>query len=97
LFDYLGLGRRVLAVAPPGEVRRILTELDWGVGVDPTPESFADGVERLLTEPAPDRPADPDRRFERRTLSGHLAELLDRVADQPAVGGTSTERRPTPR
>jgi hypothetical protein len=98
LFDYLGLDRRILAVAPPGEVRRILAELDWGVGVDPTPQGFADGVERLLAEPAPDdRPADPDRRFERRTLSRRLAELLDRVADQPSPGGTSTDRRPTPR
>src|SRR5690606_37650762 len=40
LFDYLGLDCQVLAVAPPGEVRRILAELDWGVGVDPTPEGF---------------------------------------------------------
>ena len=80
LFDYLGLDKRVLAVAPRGEVRRILDELGWGIGADPTPEGFADGVTRLLAAPPPDRAADPDRRFERRTLSRRLAELLDEIA-----------------
>jgi len=70
----------VLAVAPRGEVRRILGELGWGMGADPTPEGFADGVARLLAAPRPDRTADPEHRYERRTLSRRLAELLDEVA-----------------
>ena len=80
LFDYLGLDKPVLAVAPEGEVRRILAELGWGVGADPDPDGFASGVERLLASPAPDRPADPHRRFERRELSRRLADLLSAVA-----------------
>jgi len=80
LFDYLGLSKPVLAVAPRGEVRRILDELGWGMGADPTPEGFADGVARLLAAPRPDREADPERRYERRTLSRRLAEVLDEVA-----------------
>jgi glycosyltransferase involved in cell wall biosynthesis len=76
LFDYLGLDRQVLAVAPEGEVRHILDELNWGLGVDPTPEAFADGVERLVATPAPKRAADPERRFERSTLSARLASVL---------------------
>ena len=76
LFDAIGLDRPVLAVAPAGEVRRILAELSWGIGVDPTADGFADGLVRLLDAPPPDRPADPDGRFERRTLSRRLATLL---------------------
>ena len=76
LFDYLGLDRQVLAVTPQGEVRRILGELGWGLGVDPTPDAFANGVERLMAMPTQERAADPERRFERRTLSARLAGLL---------------------
>ena len=98
LFDYLGLDRPVLAVAPPGEVRSILADLDWGVGVDPTPEAFADGVERIMVAYGRDAPADPLRRFERRGLSGRLASLLDAaVLGQAPTGSGSRERRPTPR
>lgn len=80
LFDYLGLDSEVLAVAPRGEVRRILDDLGWGIGADPTPEGFADGVVSLLAAPLPSRAADPERRYERRTLSRRLAEVLDEVA-----------------
>lgn len=80
LFDYLGLDKQVLAVAPRGEVRRILDELGWGIGADPTPEGFADGVTRLLAAPPPAGKADPELRYERRILSRLLAELLDEVA-----------------
>jgi glycosyltransferase involved in cell wall biosynthesis len=76
LFDYLGLDRQVLAVAPDGEVRRILAELDWGFGVDPTPGGFAHGIERLMAADPPTRGADPERRFERRSLAARLASVL---------------------
>ncbi len=97
LFDYMGLDRWILAVAPDGEVRRILSELEWGIGVDPTASGLADGIERLLDVPTPTGPADPDRRFERRVLSRRLAEVLGRAIRQAGVGTASTERRPTPR
>jgi glycosyltransferase involved in cell wall biosynthesis len=80
LFDAIGLDRPVLAVAPPGEVRRILAELEWGIGAEPTAEGFADGLVQLLDAPPPNRPADPDERFERRGLSRRLAAVLDEVA-----------------
>ena len=76
LFDYLGLDRQVLAVVPDGEVRRILAELDWGFGVDPTPDGLARGIERLMAADPPTRGADPERRFERRSLAGRLASVL---------------------
>ncbi len=80
LFDYLGLDAPVLAVAPDGEVRRILAELDCGVAADATPEGLASGIERLMETPRADRPADPERRFERRSLTERLAALLDGVS-----------------
>lgn len=80
LYEYLGLDLPVLAVVPPGEVREILAGLDWGISVDPTPEGVAEGIERIMRSPRPDRPADPERRYERRALTARLAGLLDEVA-----------------
>jgi glycosyltransferase involved in cell wall biosynthesis len=80
LFDYLGLDRPVLAVAPPGEIRQILSGLDWGVAVDPTPADVARGLEAIIAAGPPSHPADPERRFERRRLTAQLASLLDEVA-----------------
>ena len=80
LYEYLGLDLPVLAIVPPGEVRDILAGLDWGVVAEPTPEGVADGIERIMAAPQPDRAADPERRYERRALSARLAELLDEVA-----------------
>jgi hypothetical protein len=67
-------------VAPDGEVRRILAELGWGTAADPTPDGFATGVERLMAAPKPDRPSDPQGRFERRALTARLASLLDGIS-----------------
>ena len=53
LFDYLGLDLPVLAVAPPGELRRVLGQLDWGIGADPTPEGVAQGITALIAAPRP--------------------------------------------
>ncbi len=78
-YEYIGLDRPILAVTPPGEARATLEELDWGVCVDPTPEAVADGLERILQAPAPERLADPERIYERRALSGRLAELFDQL------------------
>ena len=80
IYEYLGLDLPVLAVVPPGEVREILAGLEWGVSVDPTPAGVAEGIERIMALPGPDRPADPERRYERRALTERLAELLDEIA-----------------
>ena len=79
LYEYLGLDLPVLAVVPQGEVRTILAELDWGVVADPTPDGVAGGIETIMTAARTDRRADPERRYERRSLAGRLAELLDEI------------------
>ena len=80
LFDYIGLDLPVLAIAPEGDARRVLRELDWGICVEPTARGVASGLERLLDTPPPGRAADPDGRFERRSLSRQLSSLLNEVA-----------------
>jgi len=79
VYEYLGMDKPVLAITPPGETRRTLEELDWGVIADPTPDGVAHGLEELLEQPPDRRVADPNGRFERRNLTGELARLLDEV------------------
>lgn len=86
LYEYIGLDKPILAVTPPGEARRTLAQLDWGVVADPTPEGVATGLERIIDSPAPAREADPERMYERRTLTAELARLLDEVARGSAEG-----------
>jgi glycosyltransferase involved in cell wall biosynthesis len=80
LYEYLGLDKPVLAVTPPGEARRVLQELDWGVVVDPTPTGVAYGLERIMAARRPGRPADAERRYERRALTAALARIFDEIA-----------------
>lgn len=87
LYEYIGLDKPVLAVAPPGEARATLGGLEWGVIADPEPEAVAEGLERIMSSGTPERAADPERRYERRTLTAELAMLLDEVAGAPAAGG----------
>lgn len=77
LMEYLGYDRQILAVVPEGAARDVLRELDWGILADPTPEGVAAGIERLLSEPAPARRADPEGRYDRVNLAARLARLLD--------------------
>jgi glycosyltransferase involved in cell wall biosynthesis len=79
LYEYIGLDKAILAVAPAGEARRVLEVLGWGVVADPTADGVARGLEELLDQSPPGRAADPERRFERRNLTGALAALLDEV------------------
>jgi glycosyltransferase involved in cell wall biosynthesis len=79
LYEYIGLDLPVLAVAPPGEVREILSGLGWGVTADPTPDGVAAGIEAIVDAPRPDRPADPEGRYERRTLTARLVDLLAEI------------------
>jgi glycosyltransferase involved in cell wall biosynthesis len=80
LYEYLGLDLPILAIVPPGEVRTILADLDWGVVADPTTEGVASGIEAIMSAPPADRRADPERRYERRALSGRMAKLLDEIS-----------------
>lgn len=81
LFEYLGLNRQVLAVVPPGDARRLLNELDWGIVADPEPHAIAAALERLVESPPPNQEADPERRYERRSLATQLGTLLDGVVE----------------
>ncbi len=76
LYDYIGQDRQVLAMVPPGDARDVLEGLSWGVIADPDPEDVARAVELLLSLPVPDRPADPDGRYDRAVLAGRLAAVL---------------------
>lgn len=76
LFDYLGQNRQILAIVPPGDVRDILEELDWGVVAEPDVADIERAIERLLTLPPPTRLADPDGKYERVALAGRLADTL---------------------
>lgn len=81
LFESIGLDRQVLAMAPPGDVRTILSGLDWGVVADPDPASVADALLAIVDAPPPTRSADPEGQYDRRRLARALGEVLaDAVA-----------------
>jgi glycosyltransferase involved in cell wall biosynthesis len=79
LLEYIGLDRPILAVVPPGHARALLAELDWGIVADPSPAGVAEGLERLLAAPAPDRRADVEGRYDRVNLAKRFAAVLDEV------------------
>ena len=79
LFDYLGQGKQILAMLPPGDSRAILEDLGWGVTCDPEPGDVARALEELLTIRPPDRRPDPTGRYDRVVLAGELARSLDAV------------------
>jgi glycosyltransferase involved in cell wall biosynthesis len=79
LLEYIGLDRPILAVVPPGHARALLDELDWGIVADPSPAGVAEGIERLLASPPPNRRADVEGRYDRVNLTKRFAALLDEV------------------
>jgi len=81
LFEYVGLGLPIFAVAPPGDARGVLERLGWGLVAEPTVEGVADGLRRLLdTRPARGI-ADPAGLYDRRRLAGRLGDLLNEVVE----------------
>ncbi len=90
LYDYLGQDRQVLAMIPPGDAREVLEGLSWGVIADPDPAEVGRAVERLLSLPAPRRPADPEGRYDRVVLAGRLADVLTEAsaAHRRELGGS---------
>ena len=84
LFDYIGQSKQVLAVLPPGDARKILEELDWGVIANPDVLEIGRAIERLLDLPPPKRRADPDGRYDSRTLARRLADTLRSTAERPS-------------
>jgi hypothetical protein len=86
LYDYLGQNQQVFAMVPAGDARDLLQGLDWGVVADPDPDSVAAGLERLMARPRPSRPADPEGRYDRATLAGRLAGILDQAVEPGGNG-----------
>ncbi len=81
LLEYLGLGRRILAMLPPGDARDLLERLDWGVLAEPRPSSVADALTHIVDAPPPTGRPDPDGTYDRRTIAAVLAGVLDAAAD----------------
>ncbi|MHB8458855.1 MAG: glycosyltransferase [Candidatus Limnocylindrales bacterium] len=84
LYDCIGLSRQLFAMLPQGDARDLLHELGWGILADPDPVSVERGLERLLEAAAPERVADPERRFDRELLTMRIAAALTAVADEQA-------------
>jgi glycosyltransferase involved in cell wall biosynthesis len=91
LYEYIGLARPVLALAPPGEARDLVQTLRRGETADPS--DVAEIARRLGVMFAHYRAGrldasydlSPRPEFDRARLAGELAALLDRVA----AGGRS--------
>ena len=81
LFDCLGQSTQILAVLPPGDARDILLDLGWGVIADPDAADIERAIERLVTLPPPTPPADPEGKYDRDALAGHLADTLGAATD----------------
>jgi len=89
LYEYIGLRRPILALAPPGEASDLVTSLSRGTVVDPGDDkAVADAIAALLAAhragtlaDAYDLSARPE--LERAALAGDMAALLDRVCCAP--------------
>ncbi len=87
LLEYLMFDRPILAMMPPGEGRALVDSLTNGRTVDVDPDAVAAAIEQLVDDPPSPAPADPEGRYDRVTLAGALARLLEDV-------GRSARRRP---
>lgn len=91
VFEYLRVGRPILALTSEGATARLLTDLNGGVIADPeSVEDIATALRRLYAEwrREPDRlRARHIERFSRKALAGELAALLDRRTSGAALSG----------
>ncbi len=84
LFDYIGAGIPILALAADNAAADIVTTYDLGVTVTPDdPLAIADALEAMMTHWRAGRAwpgfAAAQARFERRALAGALAQVFDRL------------------
>jgi glycosyltransferase involved in cell wall biosynthesis len=85
-YEYLGSGRPILAMGPPGDMRKFVESTRSGIVIPGDDVAgAADALERFYQAKAAGRQLfEQDRqavaRFERRELTARLAEELDRVA-----------------
>jgi glycosyltransferase involved in cell wall biosynthesis len=79
LLEYLAFDKPVLGVMPPGEGRRLIDSLPAGRSADVDPDSVAAALEKLVEDPPPPGPTDPEGRYDRVNQAGELARILDEV------------------
>jgi glycosyltransferase involved in cell wall biosynthesis len=86
LYEYFAVGRPVLALAPEGEITRLVRAVGGGLVVAPfAVDQIVAALERLIKQHTRDQlprllPSDPQlRRFQRRELTRQLATLLDEL------------------
>ncbi len=83
LFEYLAVGRPILALVPEGPAARIVRECDAGVVIDPdNTAAISETLAAWLSGGAPARGARPEAtaRFHRQTLASQFAGVLEGVA-----------------
>jgi glycosyltransferase involved in cell wall biosynthesis len=105
-FEYMALGHRILSVGPAGEVREILADFPQAASFAPSDTAgIADYLSRFFDEPPTAVAAElspSPARFERRTLTAELADVLNQacgahtdgppahvVDEQPETAGAS--------
>ena len=86
LIEYMAFDRPILAVMPHGEGRNLVDGLPGGRSADVEPGSVADALEAMLDNPPAQGPTDPTGRYDRVSLAGELAKVLDDVAAAYASG-----------
>jgi glycosyltransferase involved in cell wall biosynthesis len=86
VYEYLGAGRPILAFAPEGDAARLIRSLGAGAVVAPDDAKGAEAVlEQWMTawlkgNPIPAASAEAVLRFERKSLTGELAAVLEEIA-----------------
>jgi glycosyltransferase involved in cell wall biosynthesis len=89
LYEYLAVGRPILAVAPPGaEAAAIIAEAAAGWVAAPTADAIVPALRAAWlahrTGRRPSRRAEVVARYDRRLIAADLARLLEAVAGQPS-------------
>ncbi len=82
-YEYLALGRPILACVPPGDARELVERTGRAACADPCdPHGIAQAIRRLQTmeAPPPGWPPEWISRFERGALTRELSEFLTMVA-----------------
>jgi glycosyltransferase involved in cell wall biosynthesis len=85
IYEYLGAGKPILALAPEGDAADLIRGLGAGKVVSPGDASGAEAVLRewmeswLAAKPIPCASGDAVRRFERRALTGEMAAFFEDI------------------
>ncbi|MBC7186510.1 MAG: glycosyltransferase family 4 protein [Calditrichaeota bacterium] len=96
VFEYLRAGKPILAIVPPGETADLLRGYAPGaVLTDNSVASIEQGLMEVLTRPARTHRVDMLRlqRFERRYLTGQLAEVLNKASGRQEEDSGNLESR----